>query len=220
VIGEREVFHPNLQRALEGDATPLPDFDLATLNEAQIAANRARPIADLLAEASVTVDETGEMLAQLSGEDFERPAWNPITPGTLGFYVKGRIWEWWTHGQDVRVPLRRPGGREPDRTRPVVEVIRDGIAGVFRPEKSKGVHVTYSFEVGDVAFTVHIEDGSCRVTEGFDRKAATRVKAEPATFCLVSTRRIPQWKAVLTGKFKASGNLLAGMKFLTYFAAP
>jgi uncharacterized protein (TIGR03083 family) len=221
VIGERELFHPNLRRALEGDASPLPAFDLAQTNEAQIAAHGSRPIADLLAEASVTVDETGEILAHLTPHDFERPAWNPITPGTLGFYVKGRIWEWWTHGQDVRVPLRRLGGsRVPERTRPVIEVIRDGITGVFLTEKAKGVHVAYSFQVGELSFTVRIDDGACRVSEGFDPRAATRIKAEPATFCLVSTRRIPQWKAVLTGKFKASGNLVAGMKFLSYFAAP
>ena len=220
VRGEREIFYPNLKRALAGDATAPQGFSLGHVNAEQVAAHRHRDIEELLQEAVDTVDETHEILAELSDEDFVRPAWNPITPGTLGFYVKGRIWEWWTHGQDVRVPLRRPGGREPDRTRPVVEVVRDGITGVFIPERSRGVHVAYAFKVGDVSFTVRIDDGTCRVDDGFDEQATTRVEADPATFCLVGTRRIPQWRAALTGMFRPSGSLRAGLKFLSYFRAP
>lgn len=218
--GESDLFHPNMRRALGGDADAPAGFRLEEVNNEQIEQNRSRSPKDLIEEATATVAETQKILAGIDPKDLDLPAWNPITPGTLGFYVKGRIWEWWTHNQDVRIPLHRRGGRSPDRTRPVVEVVRDGITGVFLPEKSRGVHVSYSFQVGDTGFTVRIDDGTCRVTEGFDPNATSRVKADPATFVLVGTRRISQMSAVLSGKFRPSGNPIAGLKFLSYFAKP
>lgn len=220
IFGETELFHPHLQRAVAGDASAPEGLDLARLNQEQVESARGRSPQELLDEAERAVARTHEILEELSPADFDRPAWNPITPGTAGFYIKGRIWEWWTHGQDVRIPLHRPGGRDADRTRPVVEVVRDGITGVFLPERSRGVHVSYAFQVGDTGFTVRIDDGACRVDEGFDPKATARVWADPATFVLVGVRRVPQWKAVLTGKFRPSGNPIAGLKFLSYFRAP
>ena len=217
--GETEIFHPNLKRAIAGDASAPDGFALEELNDAQIQAGRAVPSAQLLDEAEAAIVETQRILDAMTDSEWARPAWNPITPGTAGFYVKGRIWEWWTHNQDVRIPLKRPGGREPERTTPVVEVVRDGITGVFLPEKAKGVHVSYGFRIGATEFTIRIDDGAIAIDPVFDPKATSRVKADPATFVLVGTRRISQAKAVLSGKFRPSGNPLAGLKFLSYFRA-
>lgn len=215
--GETEVFRPNLLRAIGGDPSGPDGFALEAMNDQQIAAGRAIPPAQLLDEAEAAIVATQQMLASMTDAQWELPAWNPITPGTAGFYVKGRIWEWWTHNQDVRIPLKRPGGREPERTTPVVEVVRDGIPGVFLPEKAKGVHVSYAFQIGAIGFTIRIDDGAIAIDDAFDPKATSRVKADPATFALVGTRRISQAKAVLTGKFRPSGNPIAGLKFLSYF---
>lgn len=220
VAAERNEFPASIRRALDGDASAPPGFVLERANDAHVSRLRARPVAELLADAEGAIADTRRMLDGLSHEDFRRPAWNPITPIDIAFYARGRIWEWWTHNQDVRVPLRRPGGREPDRTRPVVEVVRDGIPGVFLSERSRGVHTSYAFRVGDVAFTIRIDDGRITVEDAFDRRAKTRVAADPATFILVGTRRVPQWRAVLSGKFRPSGNPLNGLKFLSYFRAP
>lgn len=218
--GETIVFHPNLKRAIAGDPSPpTGEFSLEQMNDQQIAAGRAIPPSQLLDEADAAITETQQILAQMSDQQWQMPAWNPITPGTAGFYVKGRIWEWWTHNQDVRIPLKRPGGREPERTTPVVEVVRDGIPGVFLPERAKGVHVSYAFQVGPTGFTIRIDDGAIAIDQAFDPKATSRVKADPATFVLVGTRRISQVKAVLSGKFRPSGNPIAGLKFLSYFRA-
>lgn len=217
IRGETEIFQPMLRRSMAGDTTPPADFDLEGINDRQIADGRVVPPAQLIDEAEAAIDGTQKMLAEMSDAQWDAPSWNPITPGTAGFYVKGRIWEWWTHGQDVRIPLKRPGGREPERTTPVVEVVRDGITGVFLPEKAKGVHVSYGFQIGPTGFTIRIDDGSIAIDKTFDPKATSRVKADPATFVLVGTRRISQARAVLTGKFRPSGNPMAGLKFLSYF---
>lgn len=220
VKGESDLFQPNVKRAIAGDASAPAGFRLGVTNEEQIEQHRAVSPATLIEEAGRAIEASNAMLAAITDRQWELPSWNPITPGTVGFYVKGRIWEWWTHGQDIRIPLHRPGGREDVRTTPVIEVIRDGITGVFEPERAKGVHVSYGFQIGPTGFTVRIDDGTCRVDPVFDPKATSRVKADPATFALVGTRRIPQMRAVLTRKFKPSGNPIAGMKFLSYFRAP
>lgn len=219
VRGETEIFRPMLRRALAGDATAPAGFDLVAINDRQIADGRAVPPAQLIDEADAAIEETQRMLKEMSDEEWVAPSWNPIAPGTAGFYVKGRIWEWWTHNQDVRIPLKRPGGRGPERTTPVVEVVRDGIPGVFLPGKARDVHVSYAFQVGPTGFTIRIDDGAIAIDPVFDPKATSRVKADPATFVLVGTRRISQAKAVLTGKFRPAGNPVAGLKFLSYFRA-
>lgn len=221
VAGEAEVFQPHLLRALDGRAAEAPiGFNLMDANEQQIARYRAKPASDLVEEAERVVAETSRLLRSMTDEQWNASSWNPISPGTVGFYVKGRIWEWWTHGQDIRIPLKRPSVSDAGRMKPIVEVVRDGITGVFQPDAAKGVHVSYGFRVGETAFTVRIDDGTCRVDNEFDPKATSRVTADPATFVLVGTGRIPQIKAVLTRKFKPSGNPIVGLRFLKYFAQP
>lgn len=220
VSAERGEFHRSIARALDGQADPPDGFDLARANEDNVTRLRARPVAELLTEAEAVIARTRELLAGLSEADLQRPAWNPIRPQTIGFYARGRVWEWWTHNQDVRIPLRRDGAREPGRVRWVVEVIRDGIPGVFIPERARGVHTSYAFRVGDVEFTIRIDDGTIRVDDAFDPKARVRITADPAAFALVGARRMSQMRAVLTGKFKPSGNPVQGLKFLKYFREP
>lgn len=220
VWSEERDFQDIVRRVLAGESGARLGFDLVRTNDEDIARGRGRSVEDLLGAADEAVRRTGAALDSIGPDDWSRPAWNPIKPDTLAFYVKGRIWEWWTHNQDVRVPLKRPGGREPARVKPVLEVVRDGIDAVFIPERARGVHTSYSFDAGEVKFTIRIEDGKIAVEDGFDRTARVRVKADPAAFVLVGVRRMSQMRAVLTGKFRPSGNPIEGLKFLKYFREP
>lgn len=55
------------------------------------------------------VDGRRSELAAMSDEDFDRPCMTPVGPGTYGRFMDVRVFDFWVHEQDVRVPLDMPG---------------------------------------------------------------------------------------------------------------
>lgn len=48
-------------------------------------------------------------LAAMSDDEFDLPCMTPVGPGTYGRFMDIRVFDFWVHEQDIRVPLGRPG---------------------------------------------------------------------------------------------------------------
>ena len=46
-----------------------------------------------------------EELAAMSDDDFDLPCMTPVGPGTYGRFMDVRVFDFWVHEQDIRVPL-------------------------------------------------------------------------------------------------------------------
>jgi uncharacterized protein (TIGR03083 family) len=107
------------------DEPPIADYPphvknaVGRFNENSIEPRRARPGASVLAEF---VDVTGKRLAQLqqmSTDDFDRVGWSPIGDIPYRQFMTVRLFDCWSHEQDIRRALDRPG----HLTGPVVDAV-------------------------------------------------------------------------------------------------
>ena len=46
-------------------------------------------------------------LAALTDDDFRRPSWTPVGPGTYGGFLAIRVFDFWVHERDITTPLGR-----------------------------------------------------------------------------------------------------------------
>ena len=95
----------------EHEVGPLPHTknDMGVTNEVGVDARRSRPGAEVLAEFR---DVTAERLAHLSTfteDDLTREVTTPIGPGTMKDMLTLRVMDTWSHEQDIRRALGRPG---------------------------------------------------------------------------------------------------------------
>jgi uncharacterized protein (TIGR03083 family) len=108
-----------IEHTLLGDPVPPPVTQvppyvknpIGEMNEAWIEARRQTPGSEVLAEF---VEVTGRRLAELRAfppEKFEEIGWSPIGQVPYRDFMDTRLLDSWTHEQDVRHALDRPGGR-------------------------------------------------------------------------------------------------------------
>ncbi len=50
-----------------------------------------------------------DQLAAMSDADFDLPCMTPVGPGTYGRFMDVRVFDFWVHEQDIRLPLAMPG---------------------------------------------------------------------------------------------------------------
>lgn len=108
-----------IEHTLLGDPVPAPvtvvppyvKNPIGEMNEAWIEARRQTPGSEVLAEF---VEVTARRLAELRSfppEKFEEIGWSPIGQVPYRDFMDTRVLDSWTHEQDVRHALDRPGGR-------------------------------------------------------------------------------------------------------------
>lgn len=108
-----------IEHILLGDPAPEPlprvppyvKNPIGEMNEAWIESRRQTPGPEVLAEFVAVTDRR---LAELRGfppERFEEIGWSPIGQVPYRDFMETRLLDSWTHEQDVRFALDRPGGR-------------------------------------------------------------------------------------------------------------
>lgn len=116
-----------IERRLLGfpDDPPLdhyPDHvknDVGKFNENAISLRRSRPGSVVLAEFVDVTEQRLRMLGAMSTADFDRVGWSPIGEIPYRQFMTVRLFDSWSHEQDIRRALDRPG----HLTGPVVDVV-------------------------------------------------------------------------------------------------
>lgn len=98
---------------------PRPDHVVADLshaknamgesNEVGVDARRARSGREVLGEFREVTAERLERLERLTEEELDRKTQTPVGPGTVRDLLTLRVMDTWSHEQDIRRALRRPG---------------------------------------------------------------------------------------------------------------
>jgi uncharacterized protein (TIGR03083 family) len=107
------------QPAPQHDPGPLSHVqnDLGRANEIGVDVRRSKSGAAVLAEFRQVTAERLVQLGQLTGPDLAAPTSTPAGPGTMADMLTLRVMDSWSHEQDIRRALGRPGHDEG----PVVE---------------------------------------------------------------------------------------------------
>jgi uncharacterized protein (TIGR03083 family) len=83
--------------------------EMGAANEVGVDARRSKSGAEVLAELREVVAARLDRLASLTEADLEHEASTPVGPGTLRDVLTLRLMDTWSHEQDIRRALDRPG---------------------------------------------------------------------------------------------------------------
>ena len=112
-----------------------------------------------------------------------------------------------------------PGGStgEPQTVRELLELM----PGALNPAAAAGLALTYQFEInGSENFTAYlrIEDQQAVFHEGPAERPEVIIRAPAEVWLAVSRGELNGAQAFMTGKFKATGNLMLLMKLQSLFS--
>ena len=94
------------------DDLPHVRNDIGRFNEAWVEWYRPRPPTEVASDLRQVVDERRRALAGMDQAAFAEDSFTPAGPDTYGRFMRIRVMDMWTHEQDIREALDRPGHLE------------------------------------------------------------------------------------------------------------
>lgn len=191
--------------------------DLGRANEVGIEARRGRSGAEVLAEFDDVTAARLEQLARLTDDDLTREATLPVGEGTLGDALTMRVMDSWSHEQDIRRAVGRPGHADGPAVATTI-----GYWLRFMPyavAKLGGAPdgTTAVFQVGDQPpVAVVVEGGRGRHLDEVPDRPTTSLRFNPETFAaLVGGRTDGRPEDVdVTGDIELGRHLATNLGFL------
>jgi uncharacterized protein (TIGR03083 family) len=222
-----------IERMLLGDPPPPPLTDVPAhvrnpfgeINEAWVESRRRAPGPEVLAEFVQTTGRRMDALSAMSVAEFDRVGWSPVGDVPYREFMFTRIVDTWTHEQDIRRALGRPGGRNGvgevtvldrcEQTMPFVVGKRvappDGSTVVFLISGALGRRIAVSVHGGRAAHDPSPPVGPPSVTLTMDQDTFWR---------LAFGRMTPDWAdasglVTVEGDADMGRRVLAGISFMT-----
>jgi uncharacterized protein (TIGR03083 family) len=121
------------ESALLGEPGPAPvsaphaKNPMGELNEGWVDSWRARSGRDVLEGFRATTDRRLEALRGRSAAEWGAPTATPVGPGSYALFMEIRVFDCWTHEQDVRRAVGRPGHLDG----PAADLSMERITGAF-----------------------------------------------------------------------------------------
>lgn len=147
--------------------------------------------ADFLARYRETVDGRRAELAGFTDEQLERPSLTPVGPGTYGRFMAIRVFDYWVHEQDMRVPLGLPGHESGPAAEMAIDEIHRSLPYIVGKKIGlpDGMSITFQL-TGPVSRTMHLRvDGRAGLVETLESADVT-LSADSTTFALLACGRI------------------------------
>jgi len=214
-----------VERTLLGDPAPEPVNQvppyvknaIGEMNEAWIEARRQRPGSEVLAEF---VDVTDRRLAALRGfppEKFDEVGWSPIGQVPYRDFMGTRLLDSWTHEQDIRRALDRPGGRNGAGETHIVTQCAGAMSFVVGKKVAPPDGTTVLFEVGgDLGrrVPVVVEGGRASVRPELPSPPTVTLAMDQETFWRLGFGRVSPADVLASGEASISGDAALGQQVL------
>lgn len=148
--------------------------------------------------------------AELDGytdEQLERPSMTPVGPGTYGRFMAIRVFDYWVHEQDVRVPLGIPGHESGPAAEMAIDEIHRSLPYIVGKKVGLPDGMSITFELtGPVARRMHVVvDGRAGLVEELDAADVT-VVVDSTTFALLACGRIDPQEPIGAGRITWTGS--------------
>jgi uncharacterized protein (TIGR03083 family) len=161
--------------------------DMGRTNEIGVDARRSHRGAEVLAELRELAAARLQRLSTLTEDDLERETQTPIGPGTIRGLLSMRVMDTWSHEQDIRRALGRPGHVKGPAVESAIRYLLQFVPIMVARRAGAPDGSTVALHVGEVAaLGVEVREG---------RGIATDLPTEPT----VVLRMSPSNFAALVG---------------------
>jgi uncharacterized protein (TIGR03083 family) len=163
--------------------------DMGVANEVGVDARRSRTGPEVLAELREVVAARLEQLAALDESRLGDEAMTPVGPATVRDVLTLRLMDTWSHEQDIRRALGRPGHDRGPEVDAVTEYFARFLPVLVGKRAAAPEGSTSVFEIGDVApVAIEVVDGRARVGEVPERPTVVLRMHAPTFAALVGGR--------------------------------
>ena len=161
---------------------------------------------EFLARFRAVVSARRAELDRYTDEELERPSLTPVGPGTYGRFMAVRVFDFWVHEQDVRVPLGLPGHESGPAAEMAIDEIHRSLPYIVGKKIGLEDGMSITFELtGPVRRTMHlVVEGRAGLVESVDAADVT-IRADSTTFALLACGRIDPQGPIDDGRITWSG---------------
>jgi uncharacterized protein (TIGR03083 family) len=167
--------------------------------------------ADFLERYRATIANRRSELAAMSDEQLELPSATPVGPGTYGRFMAVRVFDFWVHEQDVRVPLGLPGHESGPAAEMAIDEIHMSLPYIVGKKVGLPDGTSIRFELtGPVERTMNVAvTGRAGLVDTLDAPDVT-LTTDSTTFALLACGRIDPQGPIDDGKVSWSGDPTLG----------
>lgn len=143
----------------------------------------------------------------ITDEQLAHPGVTPVGPGTYGRFMEIRVFDYWVHEQDMRVPLGLPGHEDGPAAEMAIDEIHRSTPYIVGKKIGLPDGRSISFELtGPVERTISlVVDGRAGLVEPLDAADVT-VRCDSTTFALLACGRIDPQGPIDDGRITWTGS--------------
>lgn len=211
----RALGRPGPEHEYAGDETHLKN-DLARANEVGVDFRRSRVGAEVLEEFREVTAARLEQLRGLSDEDLQKPVDTPAGPGTLADMLNLRVMDTWSHEQDMRRALGKPGNDEGPAVEQAVGYFSLVLPFVVGKKAAAPEGSTVVFRIGSLPpVGVEVVEKRGRLADELPPSPTVEVRMPVATFsALVGARSDVPSDVEVTGDEELGRRIVEAMGFM------
>ena len=181
---------------------PLPHLKnpMGTANEVGVDWRRQFSGAEVLEEFGQVTAARRAQLAELTEADLATETQTPVGTGTLADMLQLRLMDTWSHEQDIRRAVGRPGHEEGPAVDGALAYFFGLLPYVVGKKAAAPEGATVVFDVGGRVLSIAVVGGRAGVVELAPAEPTVRISTDPATFAaLVGGRSDPTGPVALDG---------------------
>jgi uncharacterized protein (TIGR03083 family) len=189
---------------------------LGEANEVGVEARRRLPGREVLAELREVAAARSGQLRALTAEDLAREVTTPAGPGTMADMLTLRVMDTWSHEQDIRRALGRPGHIAGPAVDEAVGYWAQYLPFVVGKRAGAPDGATVVIEVGDGhRSAIEVVDGRARAAASLDGEPTVTLTMPTPTFAaLVGGRTDAPEDVTITGDEDLGRRVVAGFGVL------
>jgi uncharacterized protein (TIGR03083 family) len=189
--------------------------ELGRGNEIGVDYRRSWPPSRVLEEFRDVTAARLEQLRGMSDDDMKRDVVTPAGPGTVADMLTLRVMDTWSHEQDIRRAVGRPGGDTGPAVDEAVTYWSRFLPFVVGKRAGAPDGCSVLFAIGDHRFGIEVVDGRARPASTLpDAPTVTVTMPAPTFAALVGGRADPPDNIELAGDAALGRKIVDGLAFL------